>query len=176
MNGITLTQLIWSLALGIFLASVCTYYVKAVLGKIVRALIEARAHDEQSAKSLKELDCDNFFARFSLREGSSFSRTVAAVGASSKETSEGAEALPESAETEKADGAKEKGRRSKAKNNSDIRYYLPEEKLDKARSKYRDNGSTLFTVIITLVVVFFVTVICSYALPWLLKIVEGYLS
>ncbi|MBQ3195858.1 MAG: hypothetical protein IJB65_05265 [Clostridia bacterium] len=62
--------LIWCGAVAAALASVFAFYSKNVVGKIVRALLKANALDADSAKTLKQLDCDSTLCRFALRSGS----------------------------------------------------------------------------------------------------------
>lgn len=61
--------LIWCFAVGIAVAAAYTYYVKGIVGKLVRALVREEAYDGESAKSLEALGCGGFIYRFILRKG-----------------------------------------------------------------------------------------------------------
>ena len=70
-------HLLWCFAVGAVFAGIYAFYAKFVLGKLVRALIERDAREEDSAKTLEELGCTGFYFRFALRKGSLFSKSLA---------------------------------------------------------------------------------------------------
>lgn len=51
----TLLMIVGGICLGMFFASVFAVYQKKHVGKVVRALLSAKAHDKESAKSLSDL-------------------------------------------------------------------------------------------------------------------------
>ena len=74
---LTLKQIVWATAIGIAAASIYTFYTKRVLGSFVRRLFEHDAFDKESAVPLEALGLKGLpFIKYSLREGTSFSRTV----------------------------------------------------------------------------------------------------
>ena len=53
-------------------------------------------------------------------------------------------------------------------------YYIPEETVDKARSKYRDLGASLPVTVGLMVLLFAVGVALAYAIPWVLDALSDY--
>ncbi len=70
------SHFMWCICIGIGVACVYAYYVRGVLGKIVRALIESNAFDEATAVSPSELELDGFIYKFALRKRSHFRESV----------------------------------------------------------------------------------------------------
>ncbi len=123
--------MLWSIAIGIAIAAVYTFYINRVLGTFVKALFAAEAFDEESAVTLESLNIKGGgFIRYSLREGTSFSETVKCT---------------------------------------DGKYYIPEESMDKAESKYCGDKLSVFVVLAILITVFAVTLACSYMFPELFQ-------
>ena len=73
----TATVLIYMVALGIILASLCAFYQQRVPGRVVRALLRANAHTEESAKTAEELGVRRrSLAMLELRRGTVLRQTV----------------------------------------------------------------------------------------------------
>lgn len=53
-------------------------------------------------------------------------------------------------------------------------YYIPEETVDKAKSKYRDTGASLPVSLGLMVLLFAVGVALAYAVPWVLDALSDY--
>lgn len=76
-GGMPVELIIWSIFIGIVIASVAAIYVKLVLGSFVRALLAKKAVSPESALSLEESGFSkNFFLKASLRKKSTFRKTV----------------------------------------------------------------------------------------------------
>lgn len=73
----TLSQLLWCFAIGFMVACVYAFFVKCVIGKLVRTLAREEAQDKASALSLARISCRGFIYRFALRSGSTLSRSIA---------------------------------------------------------------------------------------------------
>ena len=74
-------QILVAFILGVTVSAVYTYYVKSVLGRLVRGLFQANAFDEETAVTIEEAGCkNNFFIRYSLGPGTDFSETVKKSG------------------------------------------------------------------------------------------------
>ncbi len=71
---------LWCICGGIILACVYAYYVREVLGKLVRALIENEAFDEETALTPAEMGLNGTIYRFALRKRSHFRDHVKTVG------------------------------------------------------------------------------------------------
>ncbi len=110
-----------------------TYYQRRVPGQLVRALLEAGAHDEASAKSFDELGIAPTAALLSaLRKTSPLRRIVCVLG------------VTEQVRTRIG------GRRVKQDPFRSARFYLPKTAEDKARALYDRNASALGGILITL--------------------------
>lgn len=120
-----LTGIVIPLAIGLFIAVCSVYIIRRRYGKLVRALIDGRATDEETAKSLKELGMDEKkrLAK-KLKSASTLGKTVSSV------TDE--------------DGT--------------VRYYIPEDKTDKASALYSTGKSSVLVIIFALIL-FTITVI-----------------
>ena len=67
----TLLVLVGGLCLGMMVAAIAAVIQKKHVGKFIRGLLKAKAHDADSAKTLEELGIENTFGvRFSLRSRS----------------------------------------------------------------------------------------------------------
>jgi len=77
-GGTSVELIVWSLFLGIVLASVGVMYNKQILGGFVRLLLARKALSPESALTLEEAGYGkNPFVRFSLRKKSTFRKIVA---------------------------------------------------------------------------------------------------
>ena len=128
-------QILVAFILGVTVSAVYTYYVKSVLGRLVRGLFEANAFDEETAVTIEEAGCkNNFFIRYSLRPGTDFSETV---------------------------------------KNANGKYYIPEDKIEKAENKYQNEGITIYVVLLTILAFAVITLVCIYVFPDLFEIVKN---
>lgn len=76
-NGLSLDLIIWSLFVGVVLASIGIYYSKHVLGSLVNKLLDEKALSPESARTLEEIGFGKRpLIRFSLRKKSTFRKTV----------------------------------------------------------------------------------------------------
>ena len=124
---------IWGLYIGIVAAAIATAFIKGVLGKFPRALIDAGATSPENAKKLAEVNCNNFLFRFFMRHGYVLRNVVYCRGA----------------------GEDDNLTRIWAKIKIDFNsaaFYVPEEKRDAALSRFSTKGSGWMTVLIVAVV------------------------
>lgn len=61
------------------IACVYGFYVKCVIGKLIRGLAREDASDEHSAVTLRSLGCGSFLFKFALRKGTTLSEAVVAT-------------------------------------------------------------------------------------------------
>ncbi len=66
----------WCIAIGIGVACVYGYYIRGVLGRLVRRLLEAEAFNQESAVSPADVDCTGLLYKFALRKKSHFREHV----------------------------------------------------------------------------------------------------
>lgn len=72
-------HLLWCFAAGLMIACMYGFYVKCIIGKLVRGLAAEDATDEATAITLKSIGCGSFLFKFALRKGTSLSEAVIAV-------------------------------------------------------------------------------------------------
>ena len=122
---LTLNLILWAFFLAFLAVIVILFYIRFVPGKLVRRLIEKEAFSEEKAHSAADLGCTSFLIRFTMRRGSSLRKIVFAVGA--------------------GDAKIEK------KNFPETRFYLPEDKLDRAKLQYGGAKTKVSTIILSIV-------------------------
>ena len=75
-NG-TVASIVWPLMCGVFLALIIVYINKNTVGKLVKALLSAKANTKETAKSLDELGlAKKRYLVYALRSGSTLSTLV----------------------------------------------------------------------------------------------------
>lgn len=73
----TILLIVWAIIFGIILSFFFLYYKRRVIGSFIRAIREAEAVDEQSAKTLSELGQEyNVSATAALKKSSSLRRLI----------------------------------------------------------------------------------------------------
>ena len=71
------TMLIWSFFAGVCIALLYAYYVKHVIGSVIRYLIEKECFSEESAKELPETNAfDSLMLKIALRKNAGIYQTV----------------------------------------------------------------------------------------------------
>ena len=69
-------HLLWCFAAGLMIACLYGFYVKCVIGKLVRGLAREDAFDEYSAVELSSVGCGGALFKFALRKGTSLSEAI----------------------------------------------------------------------------------------------------
>lgn len=74
----SLTMIVFSLLIGIVIASVAILYRQLFLGSIVRNILQRKALSEDSALTIEELGYNpkNIFYKFAFRNNSTFEKTI----------------------------------------------------------------------------------------------------
>lgn len=75
---------IWALCIGFNIALIITYVVRKTTGVFMASLFENEAKDEESAKTLEELGCNNRLLRCFLKDGKTLRRVVTLVSEDDK--------------------------------------------------------------------------------------------
>ena len=75
---------IWALCVGFNIALIITFVVRRTTGAFVSSLFENEAKDEESAKTLDELGCNNRLLRSFLKDGKPLRRVVTLVSEDDK--------------------------------------------------------------------------------------------
>ncbi len=108
--------IVWAVCIGVCLAFVLNFLSKAVVGSFIRALFAKNATSEASAVTLEELGfAKKKLIRLALKNGSALMNTVSIVGGEFSETTVG---------------------KRKITDYNNARFYISEEKSDKAKITY----------------------------------------
>ncbi len=144
--------LVWSFAIGFFLAIVLSALHRSIVGRIARALTKENADAPERAKSLTELGCAHLFYRFLLRDGATLRNIICFAPTEPQE---------ESAEQESA-GKKPFLPSPEAK------FYIPEEKSYRASRHFSVARNLWWQVILSAPVLFVLAVAMFWVLPMFL--------
>ncbi len=152
--GTSLESVLIALFVGLFFALGVLFYNKYIPGRIVRYLIGHQIHDESSAVTLAEAGfAKSRLIAFTLREGSMLRKLVVC--------------LPD-----EEDGRDRKGRVELSR----ARIYLPEDKCYRADMAYNNNGASLLTVLLTVLLFLVMLALLAIMVPWLLGLIEDFLD
>lgn len=138
---------VWLIFAGICFASFYAYFTKHFLGSLVRKLVSSGAFSEEASRTLKELGYSPFscfILKRCLYDGSALRKYVSAIFPDKKSYTD--DMLFKSAENEQ-------------------KYYIPEENISVATMRFDDKGTSLVTVMITIVLFFFAALIVTGILP-----------
>lgn len=129
--------IVWSVCVGFILGIVATFVIKQVQGKFISLLLEKGANDEDSAVSLEDLgQGSNKFLKLCLKVGSGIRGIVTFV--------------------DEAD--------AKSPNFEVIRFYVSEDRLEKATSMTKGGMKWYFLPIFSILIVI-ITIIVIELLP-----------
>ena len=164
--------IIWGLCIGAVLASLLALDQQKVPGKLVRALLRAEAHDENSAKTLDELGLAGrpLIAR-ELRRGMVLQKFVYSVG---NEAGQG----KHPPDGENVAGSAENGPSAtgdKAPTAATARYYIPEELKYRAATRYDKKENGLFALILTTLLSVVMAVLLMKLIPPILSMIDSIL-
>ena len=123
---LSLPFIVWTIIFGIIISWVVIFYHKKIIGAFVRAIITAEAFDEQSAKTLSELNQSyNVSAVSKYRSSEALRRIVYSV-----DSGEGSD-----------------GKKKRVTVDENTRFYIPEAQLERAKNMYDASGSGIFVMI-----------------------------
>ncbi len=149
---------IWCMFIGMMLAAFGMFYQKRIIGAFVRALLNANASDESSAKSLMELGfARNYPVRSALRKGGTLRKLVWESGDNY---------------IEDENGVKYSARQTPLDVNT-ARFYIAEENRIRAELRYNEKGTDIFTLIITAIVFLVIAYLAMIFLPELLNLLKN---
>ena len=133
------------LILGILFASGYTMLIKRFRGEFVLSLIDSKAFDEASAKSISDLGIEcNSFRRFIIKTKFFFSPDYYVVY----------------------------GNEEKASEEKEERYYVNEDSIEKLESKYSNSGITFIQLFITIIAFFAVALVIATVVPDILNMFD----
>ena len=146
--AISLEPIMLSIFLGLLVSLGILSYNKLVCGKIVRYLIENGIHTPDCAVTLKDAGLDGRrLLRHALRDGSILRKMVVCADESDEKTD------PDAA-----------------------RFYLPEDKIDKAELSYDNNGTSFLTVLLTVFLFLIMMIAVAILAPNLVQMFQNMIS
>ena len=162
-QGATLSQIILGLLFGCMLASFAIVYQRNYLGKMVRGLLKAEAHDEASALTLADLGLDRSgLIKYTLRSRTSPLRKVVRF-------------VGETREEEEYDGTRVSRNEKKAPQMTDTidyehaRFYIPEHLSAHASVRFDAKGTGVRALVLSAISYIAIAVILIRFLPVLFR-------
>ncbi len=151
---------IWSFALGLFLAMLFGYLTKRINGYLVRSLLKAEAFAPESSQNLEDLGCNNFYFRWLLRETGTLRRLIFSVqeekGAQDGEANDGSDGNDGGEATEgAAEGSTE----------ALPRYYIPEQNRYRAERIFSLERGMELMIPLFAAALFGLALFCFYIIP-----------
>ena len=130
---VSIQFIVMALAFGLIIAFIAVYYQRRVIGSFVRAIRNAEANDEESAKTLAELGQENNVSAIAKLKKSSSLRSLITICNADAST-----------DTLVID--------------ENTRFYIAKEKEERSRKQFGDNPDSLLPIIIGSVVLLIVVV------------------
>ncbi len=161
--------IIWGFCIGALLAALLSLYQQNVPGKLVRTLLRADAHTEETAKTLDELGlAGRRLIIRELRRGAALQKFVhsASEGEGQGSTSPEAESTAtrgENAPTPYPSAA------------DCVRYYIPQELKYRAETRYEKKGSGLISLLLTILLLPVMAVLLMKLIPVVLSMIDAIL-
>ena len=163
----SLEQIIWPMLCGIIVAIFFAVYNKMVLGAFVRKLLYEGVTTKENAKRLDETGFDkNPFVKIALSTNSSLRRVVYAVSDTADEN--GAQ----------QGGVTPGGKKRKAKRVpvGELRFYVPEEEIDRAEILYSANGSNVVIALLSVIVFLILAALSFTVIPDLITMLNNFIG
>ncbi len=145
-HNITTGVLVIGFTIGAILAFSVYFFQTRILGSLIRALLKD-AIGEQNAKTLEQIEKNNFFFKFYLRDGSILRKYIKVVGDTVPKNNEG-----------KYDF-------------SCARFYIDEEKAQVAEIRY-SKETKIWIFVLGVVAIAVVGAVMYFALPYLLDAIR----
>lgn len=135
---ISIQFIVMAIAFGLIIAFIAVYYQRRVIGSFVRAIRNAEAIDEESAKTLAELGQeDNVSVIAKLKKSSSLRSLVTICGT---ETNENGKIIIDES----------------------TRFYIAKEKEERSRKQFGDNQDSLTPIIIGSIILIIAVVLSFF--------------
>lgn len=166
---ITVGVVVFGIFIGAIIACVVMFYNRRVVGSAVRRMLNDKIHSREEAKSLSELGYEkNVFIRTLFRDNAALRRVVKCVEEEdfySEQEKARHEYESERQKNKKLPKFHEKIYRVDISND---RFYIPEEQIDVAQTRFRKKGSGWASMIISIVILTVVFIALLFFLPWFL--------
>ena len=135
---VSLQFVVMAIAFGLIIAFIAVYYQRRVIGSFVRAIRQAEAIDEESAKTLAELGQENNVSAIAKLQKSSSLRALISV-CDAETTEKGALIIDES-----------------------TRFYIAKEQEERARKQFGDRQDSLIPIIIGSIILVIVVILSFF--------------
>lgn len=135
---VSLQFVVMAIAFGLIIAFIAVYYQRRVIGSFVRAIRQAEAIDEESAKTLAELGQENNVSAIAKLKKSPSLRALISV-CDAETTEKGALIIDES-----------------------TRFYIAKEQEERARKQFGDRQDSLIPIIIGSIILVIVVVLSFF--------------
>lgn len=171
-KGMTLEIIVWSMFLGIIIGAFVILYNKSILGAFVRKLLETKAYETESAKTLEETGFSkNLFVKFSLRIKSTYRKIIQASPVKNANETDSGTPSPENIKEES-----KKKQRQKQLKLSELKFYIPQEMTARADSIYNNKGTSLLIVIMTIALFLTVAILSFTVIPDLVQMLKNFME
>ncbi len=163
---------IWSFAIGLFLALILGYLTKRINGYLVRALLKAEAFTPESSQNLADLGCNNFYFRWLLREAGTLRRLIFSVQ-EEKDAQGGESAVNQADVQEDAQGAAQPAGADAVDAVDAVdptgealpRYYIPEQNRYRAERIFSLERGMELMIPLFAAALFGLALFCFYIIP-----------
>ena len=135
---VSLQFVVMAIAFGLIIAFIAVYYQRRVIGSFVRAISQAEAIDEESAKTLAELGQENNVSAIAKLQKSSSLRALISV-CDAETTEKGTLIIDES-----------------------TRFYIAKEQEERARKQFGDRQDSLIPIIIGSIILIIVVILSFF--------------
>ena len=135
---VSLQFVVMAIAFGLIIAFIAVYYQRRVIGSFVRAIRQAEAIDEESAKTLAELGQENNVSAIAKLQKSSSLRALISV-CDAETTEKGTLIIDES-----------------------TRFYIAKEQEERARKQFGDRQDSLIPIIIGSIILVIVVILSFF--------------
>lgn len=149
--GLSLESMLLSIFIGLMLALGILAYNKLVLGRIVRILTKNAVHSPEAAITLEQAGLErSFLTMFSLRDGSMMRKVITCIPA-------------------ETDGLTRRGKTDLRR----ARFYLPEKNIERATVAYNNNGTSVVTVFLTVLIFLAMIILIAILVPNIITMIQN---
>ena len=157
--GTSLPVTLSAIFIGLILSMTVLLYNRYVPGRLVRHLIKERIHTPDQAVSLSQIGIkEGVLIRHSLREGGMLRKLLATVSDESPAVDDGPKA------------------KAKKPDYSTLRFYLPEEQAYRAEVSYNNNGASVLSVLLAVMLFLVMMFLIAILAPNLIQMLSNFID
>lgn len=171
---VSMEMIVWSLAGGLAIGALCSFFHRRSIGRLIRRLVAAGANTPETAITLEEAGHPKDpVLRYVLRSGAPLRSVILCANEDefvrrAPSDSRGARGLRKLFSVEGEEKVVTDFRRA--------RFYLPEELRIAAETRYDDKGTSVPSLLVSLVLIAAVAAAALYLLPELLTMLDNFLT